>query len=48
MAAKILDPSHPLHTTFRRFIGDKNPTKRQARKFLAKNKWAAKALQSEG
>lgn len=35
-AASILDTDHPLHKKFVAFLGGKEPTKRQARKFLQK------------
>ncbi len=35
MAAKeLLNEAHPLNKTFRKWLGDKPATKRQARKFL--------------
>lgn len=34
-AADILSTNHPLHKIFIRFLGGKEPTRRQARKFLA-------------
>ena len=33
---ELLDPNHPLHSSFIIFCGDKTPTKRQASKFLQK------------
>jgi hypothetical protein len=37
MSAKdILNVDHPLHRAFLAFLGDKEPTRRQARKFLQK------------
>ena len=47
MAAKILEASHPLHTTFITWLGGKEPTKRQARKFLQQNAWAARAMEQD-
>ena len=47
MAAQILNPSHPLHSSFVAFLGGKEPTKRQARKFLQANPWAAKAMRED-
>jgi len=36
VAADVLNPNHPLHSTFVKFLAGKEPTKRQARKFLVK------------
>ena len=36
LAKDLLNSSHPLHNLFLRFLGDKPPTRRQARRFLAK------------
>jgi hypothetical protein len=33
-AADILKEDHPLHRAFVKWLGDKSPTKRQAREFL--------------
>ena len=35
-AADLLKSDHPLHKAFVAFCGEKEPTKRQARKFLQK------------
>jgi len=35
-AADLLEEEHPLHKAFIAFLGGKEPTKRQARAFLAK------------
>jgi hypothetical protein len=39
-AAEIMVPSHPLYNMLVQFCGDKEVTKRQARKFL--QKWGAR------
>ena len=36
VAADVLKKDNPLHKSFLQFVGDKTPTKRQARKFLQK------------
>lgn len=36
VARDLLNSKHPLHVTFVKWLGDKAPTLRQARKFLAK------------
>lgn len=33
-AADLLDEQHPVHKHFIKWLADKKPTKRQARKFL--------------
>lgn len=45
MAVEILAASHPLNATFVNWLGGKEATKRQARKFLQAHPWAAKALE---
>lgn len=35
-ASQLLMPSHPLHAVFIRWLGGAPPTKRKARRFLAK------------
>ena len=47
MAAKIMNPSHPLNSSFVAFLAGKEATKRQARKFLQANPWAAKAMKED-
>lgn len=36
VAADILNKEHPLHNTFLKWLGNAEPTKRKARKFLQK------------
>ena len=37
LAVELLDDTHPLYKTFIAWLNGKEPTKRQARKFLQEN-----------